>query len=86
MIHNADKIINMGCKDKNFCPTLFVPKVLDWGVEDPKGKPMEKVSDIRDEIEGEIKELVDEMGKENTTIVQQYMLSYICSKEPYLRY
>jgi arsenate reductase (thioredoxin) len=70
MIHNADKIINMGCKDKNFCPTLFVPKVLDWGVEDPKGKPMEKVRDIRDEIEGKIKELVDEMDKENTTIVQ----------------
>ena len=86
MIHNANKIINMGCKDKNFCPTLFVPKVLDWGVEDPKGRPMEKVGYIREEIEGEIKELVDKMGKENTTIVQQYMLSYISSKEPYLRY
>ncbi len=30
MIRNADKIINMGCMDKNFCPTLFVPKVLSW--------------------------------------------------------
>jgi hypothetical protein len=47
---------------------------------------MEKVRYIKDEIEGEIKELVDERGNENTTIVQQYMLSYISSKEPYLRY
>jgi arsenate reductase (thioredoxin) len=66
MIKNADKIINMGCMDKNFCPTLFVPKVLDWGIEDPKGKPIEKVREIRDQIEGKIKEMVEEIGKENT--------------------
>ncbi len=64
MIRNADKIINMGCMDKNFCPTLFVPKVLDWGIEDPKGKPIEKVREIRDEIERKIKEMVEEIGKE----------------------
>ena len=66
MIKNADKIINMGCMDKNFCPTLFVPKVLDWGIEDPKGKPIEKVREIRDEIERKIKEMVERIGKGNT--------------------
>src|SRR5918997_4181103 len=66
MIKNADKIINMGCMDKNFCPTLFVPKVRDWGIEDPKGKPIEQVREIRDEIERKIKEMVEEIGKENT--------------------
>lgn len=65
MIKNAGKIINMGCMDKNFCPTLFVPKVRDWGIEDPKGKPIEKVREIRDEIEKKIKEMVEEIGKEN---------------------
>ena len=65
MIKNADIIINMGCMDKSFCPTLFVPKVLDWGIEDPKGKPIEKVREIRDEIERKIKEMVEEIGKEN---------------------
>ncbi|MBA3977813.1 MAG: arsenate reductase ArsC [Nitrosopumilus sp.] len=64
MIRNAYKIINMGCMDKNFCPTLFVPKVLDWGIEDPRGKPIEKVREIRDEIERKIKEMVKEIGKE----------------------
>jgi arsenate reductase (thioredoxin) len=34
---------------------LFIPKVIDWGIEDPKEKPIEKVREIRDEIE--IKEL-----------------------------
>ncbi len=29
MIRNATKIINMGCMDKNFCPTLFIDKVVD---------------------------------------------------------
>ncbi|MPZ06938.1 MAG: arsenate reductase ArsC [Nitrososphaeraceae archaeon] len=57
MMRNSDKIINRGCMDKNFCPTLFIPKVIDWGIEDPKDKPIEKVREIRDEIERRIKEL-----------------------------
>ena len=57
MIRSSDKIINMGCMDKNFCPTEFIPKVIDWGIEDPKDKPIERVREIRDEIEGRIKEL-----------------------------
>jgi arsenate reductase len=28
MIRNAIKIVNMGCMDKNFCPTLFVHNAL----------------------------------------------------------
>lgn len=57
MMRNSDKIINMGCMDKNFCPTLFIPKVIDWGIEDPKDQPIKKVREIRDEIERRIKEL-----------------------------
>lgn len=57
MMKNADKIINMGCMDKDFCPTLFIPKVIDWQIEDPKDKPIETVREIRDEIERRIKEL-----------------------------
>jgi len=64
MMRYATKIINMGCMDKNFCPTLFVPKVIDWGIEDPKGKPIEKIREIRDEIEIRVKEVVKEIEKE----------------------
>jgi arsenate reductase (thioredoxin) len=62
MIRNSDKIINMGCMDKNFCPTLFIPKVIEWGIEDPKGKPIEKVREIRDEIERRIIELAADIS------------------------
>jgi protein-tyrosine-phosphatase len=65
MIRTADIIINMGCMDRNFCPTLFVPKVLDWGIDDPKGKPIEKVREIRDVIERKINEMVEGIGKES---------------------
>jgi arsenate reductase (thioredoxin) len=65
MIRNATKIVNIGCMDKNFCPTLFIPKVSDWGIEDPKGKSTEKVKEIRDEIERKVKEIVEEMKKED---------------------
>ena len=62
MMRNSDKIINMGCMDKNFCPTLFIPKLIDWGIEDPKDKPIEKVREIRDEIEKRIKELARDIS------------------------
>ena len=65
MIKNATKIINMGCMDKGFCPTLFINKVVDWGIEDPKGKSIEKVAEIRDKIEQRVKELIDGLNTEN---------------------
>jgi len=62
MMRNSDKIINMGCMDNNFCPTLFISKVIDWGIEDPKGKQIEQVREIRDEIERRIKELATDIS------------------------
>lgn len=57
-IRNSTKIINMGCIDKNFYSALFVPKVIDWRIEDPKGKTIEKVREIRDKIEKRMIEAV----------------------------
>jgi protein-tyrosine-phosphatase len=65
MIINATKIINMGCMDKGFCPTLFISKVVEWHIEDPKGKSIEKVAEIRDDIEDKVKELIDGLNREN---------------------
>jgi len=58
MIRNSSKIVNMGCVDNQSCPTLFLQNLLDWSIEDPKDKPIEKVREIRDEIEQRVKELV----------------------------
>jgi arsenate reductase len=65
MMRDSTKIVNMGCMDKSFCPTLFIPHVIDWGIEDPKGKPIEKVRDIRDEIDGRVRHLAAELNKDS---------------------
>ena len=57
MMRNSFKTVNMGCMDNESCPTLFLRNVLDWNLEDPKGKPVEKVRELRDEIEQRVKEL-----------------------------
>jgi arsenate reductase (thioredoxin) len=57
MMRNSNKIIHMGCMDNNFCPTLLIPRLIDWGIEDPKDKPIERVREIRDEIERRVQEL-----------------------------
>jgi arsenate reductase (thioredoxin) len=61
MMYSSETIVNMGCMDKNFCPTLFLPNVIEWNLPDPKGKSIEEVREIRDEIEERVKELVAEI-------------------------
>lgn len=58
MVQEADLIIVMGCDPQGFCPATFLSKVVDWKLEDPKGKPIEKVREIRDEIERRVKKLL----------------------------
>ena len=58
MMRNSFKTVNMGCMDKESCPTIFLPNVLDWNLEDPKGKSFERIREIRDEIDQRVKELV----------------------------
>ena len=65
MMRDSTKIVNMGCMDKSFCPTLFIPNVIDWGIEDPKGKPIEKVREIRDYIDRRVRQLAAELTKDS---------------------
>ena len=59
MIKNSNKIVNMGCMDKESCPSLFVKDVDDWNIEDPKGKSIEDVRKIRDQIKNDILNLLN---------------------------
>jgi len=61
MAEEADKIITMGCSVEKFCPAPLLKNVVDWGLEDPKGKPIEKVREIRDEIEVKVLKLIEEI-------------------------
>jgi arsenate reductase len=62
MAEEADRIIPMGCSVEEICPTPLLKNVIDWGLEDPKGKPIEKVRQISDEIEDRVKELISELA------------------------
>jgi arsenate reductase (thioredoxin) len=61
MIRESAKAVNMGCMDRAECPLLFLNNPVDWGIEDPKGKGIEKVREIRDEIERRVIELVKDL-------------------------
>ena len=59
MIENSNKTINMGCMDKESCPSLFVKDVDDWKIEDTKGKSIEDVRKIRDQIKNNVLSLLN---------------------------
>ena len=61
MIRRSNQAINMGCMDKSICPSAIIPKMTDWDIEDPKDKPIERVREIRDQIEQNVKEFVSSL-------------------------
>ena len=65
MIKNSNKTVNMGCVDKESCPSLFVKDVDDWNVDDPKGKSLDDVRKIRDQIKHNVLNLLDSLESDN---------------------
>ena len=60
MGQEADLIVTMGCNDQGICPGPFFKPTIDWKLEDPKGKPIHRVREIRDEIEKRVQKLIAE--------------------------
>jgi arsenate reductase len=58
MAMNVDLVVTMGCGANDICPGPFFVPTVDWKLEDPKGKPIEKVREIRNEIEHRIQTLI----------------------------
>jgi arsenate reductase len=60
LARDASLLVTMGCGDE--CP--YVPGLRrdDWPLDDPKGKPLDQVRRIRDEIRERVSELVDVHG------------------------
>jgi arsenate reductase len=65
MLDSAERVITMGCGVEGVCPAAFV-STEDWQVEDPEGKSIEKVREIRDAIETKVKKLI----RENTAQIE----------------
>ena len=64
MIQDSFQTVNMGCMNKESCPSLFVNDVLDWNILDPKGKTIEEVRKIRDQIKFEVLSLIKKLEDE----------------------
>ncbi len=62
MLEDAQRVITMGCSVEEVCPASFVP-TEDWQLEDPEGKPIEKVRQIRDQIRAKVEALVRELDE-----------------------
>ena len=60
MANDSDLIVTMGCNDQGICPGPFFKPTIEWKLEDPKGKPIEKIREIRDEIEFQVQELFEQ--------------------------
>jgi arsenate reductase len=55
----ADVVVTMGCGDE--CPYIPGKRYLDWDLPDPKGRRLEEVRRLRDEIERRVGELAAEL-------------------------
>ena len=61
----AQMLVTMGCGDQ--CPVVPGLKRDDWPLEDPKGKPLARVREIRDEIRRHVETLLEREGWHGTT-------------------
>jgi arsenate reductase len=60
LITGAALLITMGCGEA--CPVVPGLRREDWPIEDPKGQPLERVREIREEIRGRVEKLVAAEG------------------------
>jgi arsenate reductase len=60
LARTATLLVTMGCGEA--CPVVPGLRRADWPLEDPKGKPLARVREIRDEIRERVAELVAAEG------------------------
>lgn len=57
----CEVVVTMGCSAGDVCPASFRGDARDWALPDPKGKTVEEVRGIRDEIARRVGALLKEM-------------------------
>jgi protein-tyrosine-phosphatase len=58
-VRASDAVITMGCGDA--CPIYPGRRYMDWKVEDPVGRSLEDVREIREDIAGRVRQLLAEL-------------------------
>jgi arsenate reductase len=60
LAREASILVTMGCGEA--CPVVPGLRRMDWPVENPKGKPLERVREIRDEVKARVEALLSQEG------------------------
>ncbi len=61
---DSDYVITMGCSAADVCPATWSGDSRDWDLDDPDGRSPEEVAAIREEINGRVRDLFDELESE----------------------
>lgn len=61
LAERADVIVTMGCGDA--CPCIPGKRYIDWTLPDPKGRPLDDVRRLRDDIGRRVVELAHELDQ-----------------------
>lgn len=64
-VRESDAVVTMGCGD--VCPFFPGKRYEDWELTDPKGKPIEEVRAIRDDIRSRVEALLADLVPARTT-------------------
>jgi arsenate reductase len=64
LARQANVLVTMGCGDE--CPVVPGVERDDWPLQDPKGQPVERVREIRDEVERRVRRLLTDRGWQAT--------------------
>jgi protein-tyrosine-phosphatase len=59
LAEQADVVVTMGCGDA--CPYIPGKTYIDWDLPDPKGRPIEEVRMLRDDIDRRVTALAREL-------------------------
>ena len=57
----ADVVVTMGCGDE--CPYIPGKRYIDWDLPDPKGRSLDEVRAIRDDVGRLVRRLVADLGE-----------------------
>jgi protein-tyrosine-phosphatase len=63
LARRADIVVTMGCGDS--CPYIPGKRYIDWDLPDPKGRPVDEVRAIRDEIARRVDDLTAVLDASN---------------------
>lgn len=64
----VDLVVTMGCSASDVCPATWNGESRDWGLDDPHGRSIEAVREIRDDIEDRVIALFDELLPETASV------------------